>query len=264
MLNKDNKYIMGILNVTPDSFSDGNEYMDLEKAYKQVEKMISNGANIIDVGGESTRPNATFVDSKEEIKRVIPIIKMIKKNFDIMLSIDTYKSEVAKEALIAGADIINDVWSNKYDGKMLNLVKEYDVYYIAMHNQEDKFYKEDLISVIKKDFNNTINEAKKLNIKEEKIILDPGIGFAKDINNNLEILARLDELKEGFNNIFLLGTSRKSFIGQINKIEEANKRIIGTCVTTMYGLKAGFEIFRVHDVKENKEVIEMIEAIDGK
>ncbi len=261
MLKKNKTYIMGILNITPDSFSDGNSYMEIEEAKKQVSKMINEGANIIDVGGESTRPGADFVFIEEEIKRVIPIIKMIKENFDILVSIDTYKSEVAKEAVIAGADIINDIWANKYDLNMLDIVKEYDVFYIAMHNKKEKKYDKDIILDIKEDYDNLLINCQKKNINLNKIILDPGIGFVKGKEENLEVLSRLKELRESFDNIMLLGTSRKSFIGTINNIDIPKDRVIGTCVTTVYGLEAGFEIFRVHDIKENKQTIEMVKAI---
>ncbi len=263
MINKNQTYIMGILNITPDSFSDGNSYMKIEEAKKQVEKMIKDGAHIIDVGGESTRPGADFVSAEEEIKRVVPIIKMIKENFDILISIDTYKAEVAKKAVIAGADIINDVWANKYDFNMLDIVKEYGVYYIAMHNKKDKFYDMDIIEDIKEDYKKILKDCKDKEINLNKVILDPGIGFVKGKEENLEVLSRLKELREAFSNIMLLGTSRKSFIGTINNIDIPKDRVIGTCVTTVYGLEAGFEIFRVHDIKENKQTIEMVKAINN-
>ncbi len=261
MINKNQTYIMGILNITPDSFSDGNSYMKIEEAKKQVKKMIDDGAHIIDVGGESTRPGAEFVSIEEEIKRVVPIIKMIKENFNVLISIDTYKSDVAKEAVIAGADIINDVWANKYDFNMLDVVKEYEVFYVAMHNKKEKKYDKDVILDIKEDYEKLLEDCKNKNIDLNKVILDPGIGFAKGKEENLEVLSRLKELRESFDNIMLLGTSRKSFIGTINNVDIPKDRVIGTCVTTVYGLEAGFEIFRVHDVKENKQTIEMVKAI---
>ncbi len=261
MINKNQTYIMGILNVTPDSFSDGNSYMNIEDAKKQVSKMIKEGANIIDVGGESTRPGADFVSISEEIKRVVPIIKMIKENFDILVSIDTYKSEVANEAVIAGADIINDVWSNKYDKKMLDVVSKHNVYYVAMHNKKEKKYDEGVIKDIILDYKNILKECEKKNIDLNKVILDPGIGFAKGKKENLEVLSNLKKIRKEFSNIMLLGTSRKSFIGTINNIDIPRDRVIGTCVTTVYGLEADFEIFRVHDVKENRQTIEMVKAI---
>lgn len=250
--------IMGILNVTPDSFSDGGSYIDLDSARNQVAKMISEGADIIDVGGESTRPGAQFVTSEEEIKRVVPVIEMIKSEFNIIVSIDTYKSDVAKAAVIAGADIINDVQANAYDGGMLDVAKAYDVLYIAMHSRK----KEEPISDIENLFDQILSEAEGLGIVD-KIILDPGIGFNKDINANLLILNKLKQTRDKYpNNQFLLGTSRKRFIGTINNVEDAKDRVIGTTVTSVVGYQAGYDYVRVHDVLANKQAIEMIAAIE--
>ncbi len=250
--------IYGILNITPDSFSDGGNHFSLEKAYKQVQKMINEGVDVIDVGGESTRPGATFVETQEEINRVIPVIKMIKENFDILVSIDTYKSEVAKEAIIAGADIINDVQANEFDGKMLELVKEYNVEYVAMHSTESV----DLLKDIESCFNRVIRESIELGIDQKLIILDPGIGFHKDMPKNLYLLNNLGYFKEKFPAYKLfLGASRKRFIGTITGTEKADDRIIGTTVTTTLAYLANYDFVRVHDVLENKQAIKMIEAI---
>ncbi len=254
--------IFGILNVTPDSFSDGGSYVDLELAKIQVEKMIKQGAVIIDVGGESTRPGASFVTSEEEIKRVVPVIEMIKQNFDCEISIDTYKSEVAEAAIIAGATIVNDVQANGYDGHMLELIAKYQVKYVAMHSRKTDDDNTQLdIDVL---FIEILNLAKELGIDDELIILDPGIGFNKDINDNIKTLSQMKLLRKRFpNNKFLLGTSRKRFIGTINNLPNASDRVIGTVVTTILAYQSGFEYVRVHDVLENKQAIEMIEAIES-
>ncbi|WOO87389.1 dihydropteroate synthase [Mollicutes bacterium LVI A0039] len=251
--------IFGILNVTPDSFSDGGNFISLDKAKTQVQKIISEGATIIDVGGESTRPGAEFVDEQTEIERVVPVIAMIKANFDVEVSIDTYKSPVAKAAIEAGATIINDVKANRYDGKMLELVKMYNVKYVAMHSRKSEHPLADMKAL----FTEILAAANNLQIDLNLIILDPGIGFNKDTEQNLKIMNNLKSLKAQFQaNQFLLGTSRKRFIGAVNHVEAADQRIIGTTVTTVVGFQAGFEYVRVHDVLANKQAIEMIAAID--
>lgn len=252
--------IFGILNVTPDSFSDGGSYADLIHAKKQVEKMILAGATVIDVGGESTRPGSSFVDCKTEISRVIPVIKMIKENFDIEVSIDTYKSEVAHAAVLAGATIINDVKANSYDHKMLEIVKNHNIKYVAMHS----FKCDDVMQDIYHCFNQIITEFKEMGISDEQLILDPGVGFNKDINDNINIMNNLKQMKSDFNSFeFLLGTSRKRFIGSINNLEIANERVIGTVVTSVLAYQAKFEYVRVHDVLENKQAIEILEAFEN-
>lgn len=253
--------IFGILNVTPDSFSDGGNYIDLELARIQTERMINEGATIIDIGGESTRPGAEFVSVETEISRVVPVIEMIKANFDCQISIDTYKSEVAEAAVKAGATIINDVQANAYDGRMLELVKKYNLKYVAMHSR--KVVDENVQLDIDFVFIEILNLANELGIKTDQIILDPGIGFNKDINVNLKTIKQIKLLRNRFpNNKFLLGTSRKRFIGTINDLPVASERVIGTVVTTILAYQAGFEYVRVHDVLANKQAIEMIEAIE--
>ncbi len=250
--------IFGILNVTPDSFSDGGEYVDIDSVRIQVAQMIADGATIIDVGGESTRPGASYIDPQVEIKRVIPVIEMIKQNFDVTVSIDTYKSEVAKAAINAGASIINDVKANTYDGKMLDLVQEYGVMYVAMHSRESTHLLED----IKKLFDEIIEQFNSRGISGDKLILDPGIGFAKNIDDNLIILNNLKMIRDQYKGYkFLLGASRKRFIGTINNLEIASMRVIGTSVTTTLAVQADFDYVRVHDIIENKQAIEMIEAV---
>jgi len=245
-------YIMGILNVTPDSFSDGGEFIGLEEALAQVSKMIGDGADIIDVGGESTRPGFTPISIEEEISRVVPVIKAIKDYFDITVSLDTSKAEVAKAGLEAGADLINDVWGLLKDNKLAEVIASYNVPVVLMHNQEDGNYSDDIIREIRKSLRRSIRIALKAGIKKESIILDPGIGFGKTQEQNREVLARLGELNTiGYP--LLLGTSRKSIIGSILDLPP-KERVEGTLATSTIGISLGADILRVHDVKENKRV----------
>lgn len=252
--------IMGILNVTPDSFSDGGKYNNLNSAINQAEKLISEGADIIDVGGESTRPGHTQISSEEEIKRVVPIIREIKKKFDIPISIDTYKYDVAKEALLAGADIINDIWALQYDnGEMAKLVKEFDVPLIAMHNQNNEIYDKDIILSLKEFFEKTYKIAERYGIDKNKIILDPGLGFGKNAEQNIEIMARLDEICDLAP--VLLGASKKRFIGKLLNDLPFDERVEGTVATTVIGIQKGIDIVRVHNVLENKRACLVADGI---
>lgn len=252
--------IMGILNVTPDSFSDGGKYNNLEAAIKQAERLISEGADIIDIGGESTRPGHTQISSEEEIKRVVPIIKKIKEKFNILISVDTYKYEVAKEALIAGADIVNDIWGLQYDnGEMAKLVKEFNVPLIAMHNQNNELYSKDIMAVLKEFFEKTYKIAEKFGIDKDKIILDPGLGFGKNADHNIEIMSRLDELCAIAP--ILLGASKKRFIGKLLNDLPFDERVEGTVATTVIGIQKGVDIVRVHNVLENKRACLVADGI---
>lgn len=251
-------YVMGILNVTPDSFSDGGKFNNIEAALKKTKELIDDGADIIDIGGESTRPNFEVVKAEEEIKRVVPIIKAIKENFDIPISIDTYKSETAKAAIEAGADLINDVWGFKKDKNMGKVAYEYGVPCILMHNREKAEYNnlmEDVIS----DLEESINIALEAGVKKENIILDPGIGFAKTLEENLKVMNNLEKIRDmGYP--VLLGTSRKSMIGLTLDLP-VDKRLEGTIATTVLGIVKGCEFIRVHDVLENKRACIMTDAI---
>ncbi|WP_024613550.1 dihydropteroate synthase [Clostridium sp. Ade.TY] len=251
-------YVMGILNVTPDSFSDGGKFNSIETALKQTEKLINDGADIIDIGGESTRPGARFVGVEEEIERVVPVIRAIKEKFDIPISIDTYKSETAEAAIKAGADIINDVWGFKKDKNMAKVAAKYNVPCILMHNRENMNYKnimEDMID----DLNESIEIAKNAGVKDEKIILDPGVGFAKTLEDNLIVMNNLEKIKEmGYP--VLLATSRKSMIGLTLDLPK-DQRVEGTIATTVIGIMKGCEFVRVHDVLENKRACIMTDAI---
>ena len=251
-------YIMGILNVTPDSFSDGGNYNQIEQAMKHVKEMIEDGADIIDVGGESTRPNHTKISEEEEIKRVVPIIRAIKETYDIPISVDTYKSKVAKEALLAGADLVNDIWGLKYDGTMADVIKEADAAVCIMHNRKEINYKDFLSDVIS-DLEESISIAKEAGISEEKIMIDPGVGFAKTLEMNLSCVNHLEEFHK-LNYPILLGTSRKSMIGLTLDLP-VTKREEGTLATTVMAVMKGCQFVRVHDVEKNKRAIRMTEAI---
>ena len=254
-------YVMGILNVTPDSFSDGGNYNNIEAAVKRAKEMVEEGADIIDIGGESTRPGASYVSEEEEIERVVPIIKAIKNELDVLISVDTYKSKTAEEAIKAGADIINDVWGFKKDSNMAKVAAKYDVPCILMHNREEKPYS-NLMNNILEDLIDSINIALDAGVKRENIILDPGIGFAKTYEENLEVMNNLEKIVNiGFP--VLLATSRKSMIGLTLNLPVEN-RVEGTIATTVAGIMKGCKIVRVHDVLENKRACVMIDKILNK
>ena len=251
-------YIMGILNITPDSFSDGGKFNEMEAAVSQAKKLVEAGADIIDVGGESTRPGAEYVTEEEEIKRVVPIIKAIKKELDVTISIDTYKSKTAEEAIKAGADIINDIWGAKYDKNIAKVAAKYNVPIILMHNREDKPYA-NLMEDIIKDLQESIDIALEAGVKKENIILDPGIGFAKTYEENLMVMNKCEVIRDmGYP--VLLGTSRKSMIGLTLNLP-VNERVEGTIATTVMGIMKGMEFIRVHDVLENKRAAIMTDII---
>ena len=254
-------YIMGILNVTPDSFSDGGKYNNLDAALKHTEEMIRDGADIIDVGGESTRPGHTVISEEEEIARVTPVIEAIKKNFDVPISIDTYKGAVTLAALQAGADLVNDIWGFKHDQRVAEYTAKYNAACCLMHNRNEAVYadfQKDFIS----DMQECIDIAKKANVPDDKIILDPGVGFGKTYEMNLEIINHLEIMKQ-LNYPILLGTSRKSVIGLTLDLP-ADERVEGTLATTVIGVIKGCSFVRVHDIKENYRIIKMTEAILSK
>lgn len=251
-------YIMGILNVTPDSFSDGGKFNEIDAAVNQARKLIEDGADIIDIGGESTRPGAEYVTEEEEIKRVVPIIKAIKEKLDVTISIDTYKARTAEESIKAGADIINDIWGAKYDKNMAKVAAKYNTPIILMHNRENKPY-ENLMEDVVSDLQESIDIALKAGVKKENIILDPGIGFAKTYEENLIVMNNCEVIKKlGYP--VLLGTSRKSMIGLTLNLP-VNERVEGTLATTVMGIIKGFEFIRVHDVLENKRAAIMTDTI---
>lgn len=258
---KGHTYVMGILNVTPDSFSDGGKFNDLDKALYHVEEMITDGMDIVDVGGESTRPGYTLLPDEEEIHRVLPIIEEIKSRFDIPISLDTYKSKVAQAGAEAGADLINDIWGLKYDEALAGVIAKSGLPCCLMHNRKEPDY-QDYMSEVLEDLKETLVIAKRAGIEADKIILDPGVGFGKTYENNLEIIDRM-EMLHSLGYPLLLGCSRKSVIGLTLDLP-ASQRMEGTLVTTVYGVLKGAMFVRVHDVKENVRAIKMAEAIrDG-
>lgn len=249
---------MGILNVTPDSFSDGGKFNQIDAALKHAEEMIGDGADVIDIGGESTRPGYTKISDEEEIDRVVPVIEAVKKEFEIPISVDTYKSGVAEAAAQAGADLINDIWGLKYDARMAEVIAKSGLACCLMHNRDNTEYR-NFMEDVKQDLRETIALAKAAGIADDKIILDPGVGFAKSYENNLEVIRRLKEFNE-LKYPVLLGTSRKSVIGLTLDLPAA-ERVEGTIVTTVMAVEAGCMFVRVHDVKENHRAIQMAEAI---
>lgn len=257
---KDKKpMIMGILNITPDSFSDGGRFNNIDNALEQTKRLINEGADIIDIGGESTRPGAKPVSLDEEIKRVIPIIREVKREFDVLVSVDTYKSKVAEEAIKVGADMINDVWAAQKDLNMAKVVSDYKKPIIIMHNNKDTFYDKDIIISMKEFFDKSIYLLESEGVRRKDIIIDPGIGFGKTTEQNLEVMNRLDELKS-LDLPILLGTSRKSLIGNVLGLE-VEDRLFGTLATNIYGAIKGVNIIRIHDVKEHFQSIKMLDAV---
>ena len=251
-------YIMGILNVTPDSFSDGGKWTDVEMAKRHTADMIKDGAAIIDIGGESTRPGHQQISVQEEIDRVVPAIEMVRKNFDIPVSIDSYKGPVVEAALQAGAHMVNDIWGLKYDRQVAELIAQYQVPCCLMHNRNTPEYG-NLMDDICTDLRESLAIARAAGINDEQIILDPGIGFGKTYQQNLSVMLHLERLTElGYP--VLLGTSRKSMIGLALDLP-ADQRVEGTLVTTVIGVEKGMAFIRVHDVKENFRALRMTQAI---
>lgn len=263
---KDRTFIMGVLNVTPDSFSDGGAFLDKAKAIERAHEMADEGADIIDVGGESTRPGALDVPAAEEISRVIPVIEGISKKLDIPVSVDTRKAEVAREALKAGASIINDVSGLHHDKELAVVAAKAGAVIILMHMkgeprdmQQNPVYK-NLMQEVRSGLEDSIGIAKKAGVKEEDIIIDPGIGFGKTIEHNLEILRRLAELKARGRPI-CVGISRKSFIGKILGLANPADRLIGTIAASVIAVENGANLLRVHDVKEAVQAVRMADSI---
>ncbi len=252
-------YIMGILNVTPDSFSDGGDFIDPKEALCHARRMVDEGADIIDIGGESNRPGYVQIDAQEELNRILPALKLLLQELDCPISVDTYKSEVAEEVLKLGVHMINDIWGMQKDKKMVDVVARYDVPVVLMHNQEGNHYDRDMIEVIKDYLKRSIELAKEGDISDDKIILDPGIGFGKDGIQSREVMRRLDEFKElGYP--ILLGASRKRLIGNILDLPP-KERVEGTVATSVAGALKGVDIVRVHDVKENYRAIKVTDVI---
>lgn len=250
--------VMGIVNVTPDSFSDGGRYQTVERALQHARQLVEEGADLLDIGGESTRPGAEIVSLDEELERIIPIIQRITSELDIPVSVDTYKAQVAKEAIQAGAHIINDVWGAKKDPFMANVMAELDVPVILMHNRTEADY-QDLVDDVKKDLQESIDLVVHAGVKPERIWLDPGIGFAKNWKENISVMQHLDQLV-AMGYPVLLGTSRKSLIGKILDLPPS-ERLEGTLATVGFGIQKGCHVMRVHDVQAAVRFCRMMDAL---
>lgn len=257
--------LMGVLNVTPDSFSDGGLYLEQERAIAHALEMVDEGADIIDVGGESTHPGAAPVTAEEELRRVIPVIEVIRRESTVLISIDSYKAQVAQAALEAGAGMVNDISALRFDEAMLDVLVKYDVPVVLMHMQgEPRTMQEnpqyvDVVSDIINFLQERMEAAAAAGISEERLIIDPGIGFGKLLQHNLEILRRLGELRS-LGRPLLIGPSRKSFIGQLTGAP-ADGRLSGTIASTVLGIIKGADLVRVHDVGEVKRAIKVADAI---
>lgn len=260
--------VMAILNVTPDSFSDGGNFFSVENALRQAEKLIEDGADILDIGGESTRPKSQRVSVVEETNRVVPAIEAIGKRFDIPISIDTSKSEVAKNAVNSGAEIINDVSGLRFDERIAEVAATSNAGLVLMHLRgtfetiHTQAPIEDILSEVSKGFRWSIEEAENYGVKKENIALDVGIGFSKTFEQNLELIAKLDKLVKEFPKFpMLVGASRKSFIGKILGDVPTEKRLQGNLASAVIAVWNGANIIRVHDVRETVETLKVVEAI---
>lgn len=262
---KGHTYVMGILNLTPDSFSDGGKWNDRDRALRHVEEMLQEGADIIDIGGESTRPGYTVVSGEEEIARVAPVIRAVKEEFKVPVSLDTYKAEVALAGIEAGADLINDVWGLKWDGRMAGVIAGSGLPCCLMHNRKTEDGKSpqyrNFMREVAGDLAETLGIADRAGIARDRIILDPGVGFAKTYEQNLEAIRSLEELKD-LGCPLLLGCSRKSVIGLTLNLP-VEERLEGTLATTVIAVMKGCMFVRVHDVRENVRAVRMTEAVLG-
>ena len=255
---KNETYIMGILNVTPDSFSDGGKFNNLDAALRHAEEMVEEGADIVDIGGESTRPGHIVISEQEEIARVVPIVEAVKAHFDVPVSIDTYKGNVAEAALQAGADLVNDIWGFKFDKKTALMTAKYNAACCLMHNKDEAVYNDFLEDMVS-EMAECVKIAREAGVADDKIMLDPGVGFGKTYEMNLAAINHVDVLHRlGFP--ILLGTSRKSVIGNTLNLP-ADQRVEGTLATTVIGVMKNCAFVRVHDIKENKRIIQMTKAI---
>lgn len=253
--------VMGILNITPDSFSDGGKFNEIETAVARAKQMVADGAKIIDIGGESTRPGYTRISDDEEIARVVPVIQAIRAEVNTVISIDTYKSAVAKAAVLAGAHVINDIWGAKRDPEIAKVAADHGVPIILMHNRDNEEYT-DFWSEAKQDLEESIQITKAAGVPDEHIWLDPGIGFAKSTTQNIWMIQHLSDLVEmGYP--VLLATSRKRLIGNVLNLP-VDERMEGTGATVCYGVQLGCHMVRVHDVKEITRMTKMMDVLTGK
>lgn len=260
--------VMAILNITPDSFSDGGKFLSIDDALRQTEKLIEEGADILDIGGESTRPNSERISVEEEIKRVVPVIEEISRRFDVPISIDTSKTEVAEKAIHAGAEIVNDISGLRFDEKIAEVSAKNKTALVLMHLRGDfeTMHKQkpvaNILNEISEGFNWSLKKAEIYNIAKERIVLDIGIGFSKTMEQNLELIAKLDKICEEFAEFpILAGVSRKSFIGKILGDVPTDKRLYGTLGANSLAVWNGAKILRVHEIKETVQTIKMVEAI---
>jgi dihydropteroate synthase len=267
-LSLDKTLVMAILNVTPDSFSDGGEFFSLDDALRQAEKLVSEGADILDIGGESTRPASERVSPDEEIRRVVPLIEAIVNRFDVPVSIDTSKSAVAEKAVEAGAEIVNDVSGLRFDERIAEIAAAKNTGLVLMHLRGDfetmhrQKPVEDIFREVSEGFRRSIEKAESFGVKPEQIALDVGVGFSKTLNQNLELLAKLDKLIKEFPKFpMLVGTSRKSFIGKILGDVPTNERLGGSLASAAIAVWNGASIVRVHDVKATLEMLKIVGAI---
>lgn len=251
-------YVMGILNVTPDSFSDGGKYNNLDSALRQAEKMIEEGADILDVGGESTRPGHVQIGDEQEIRRIVPVIEALKKRFDVPVSIDTYKSNVVEAALMAGADLLNDIWGFRYDERCAELAACYDAAVCLMHNRNNAEYENFMLEVIA-DLQASLAVAERYGVKKERIMLDPGVGFGKTLEQNCSVVNHLEDIV-ALGYPVMLGTSRKSMIGLTLGLP-VGEREEGTIATSVIGAMKGCSFVRVHDVEKNVRALKMAQAV---
>ncbi len=259
-------YLMGVLNITPDSFSDGGDYNNLEEALQRAWALVEAGADILDIGGQSTRPGAKQISLEEELERVIPIIKRIRKNLNIPISVDTTRAEIAQQAVRAGADIVNDISGGTFDGDMLTTVAELEVPIILMHirgtpeTMQHKTDYEDLVGEIIAVLRERLAAAEKAGIARSRLLIDPGIGFGKTAAQNIELLRQLHQFQR-LGVPILVGTSRKSFIGKIINQDDPKQRVWGTASTCCAAISQGADILRVHDLPQMWEVSKVADAI---
>ncbi len=252
-------YLMGILNVTPDSFSDGGEFVDVEQALVQFRMMLEEGADIIDVGGESTRPGHDPVPVDEEIRRVVPFIEQARAESDVLISIDTSKAAVAEAALDAGADIVNDVWGAQRDPEMAGVIGKHAAACVLMHNRPaEEAGHGDVVEAIRSFLEVSVAKVQAAGVRADAMMLDPGLGFGKTYEENWEIMRRLPEIN-AMGYPVLLGASRKSMIAKLLELKDPKARLSGTLGTTALAVQAGIDCIRVHDVRENRECADILD-----
>lgn len=251
--------VMGILNVTPDSFSDGGRYFGAGRAREHAWEMVEQGADIIDIGGESTRPGAVSVGAAEELRRLMPVLEsLVAEDFPVPISVDTYRAETAREALACGAHMLNDIWGLKADPELAAVAAAYRAPVILMHNQHGTEYR-DLMEDVRASLRRSVELAVERGVPREQVVIDPGIGFGKDTAQNLKVLKHLRQLQV-LGRPILLGTSRKSVIGNTLGLP-VDERLEGTAATVAWGIAQGADIVRVHEVKEMVRVARMMDAI---